>query len=182
MMRILMANDAKGTPVKLQGLVPPPVEEGGTRHLLYQTRCRVNGKIYVGIQTIQDGDDHIKYLGSGTALAAYIGAYGEEEFEKEILDEYPTLDAAREAEAELVTDEFCDREDTMNLIIGGKRGWKDLTDEEAARCKVRWERYKVERRELYAILTPEQRKSCVAAQRKLHYKRKIGYGGKSYEK
>jgi hypothetical protein len=86
-------------------------------HIVYETRNRVNGKLYVGFHStdrINDG-----YLGSGWALKAALKKYGRDAFERRVLSIHKTRKDARAAEACIVTDEFCKRADTYNLVPGG---------------------------------------------------------------
>lgn len=86
-------------------------------HYLYKTTNEINGKIYIGIHSTNNLEDG--YLGSGRHLRAAISKYGKENFHKEILEFFPTLDAALERERSVVTSEFCSRDDTYNIAVGG---------------------------------------------------------------
>lgn len=88
---------------------------------IYQTTNNVNGKIYVGMHKTSNIND--SYLGSGKILENAIKKYGRENFKKEILYIFNTEEEMRLKEKELVTEEFCLREDTYNLCPGGKGGF-----------------------------------------------------------
>ena len=62
-------------------------------------------------------------MGSGKYLKRAIEKHGLEAFEKQILHVFDTEDDMNAKEAELVTKEYCLREDTYNLCPGGKGGW-----------------------------------------------------------
>jgi hypothetical protein len=62
-------------------------------------------------------------MGSGKQLKREQLKHGIENFEKEILFQFDNETEMNTKEAELVTDEFCLREDTYNLCPGGKGGW-----------------------------------------------------------
>jgi hypothetical protein len=62
-------------------------------------------------------------MGSGKHLQHAAEKYGIENFEKEILFQFDNNEEMNAKEAELVTEEFCLREDTYNLCPGGKGGW-----------------------------------------------------------
>jgi group I intron endonuclease len=91
------------------------------RWIVYETRCIVSGKIYVGVHR-QDEDGFDGYLGSGKALARAIKKHGDENFERRTLDEFSTEAEAYAREAEIVTEEFCKRKDTYNMKPGGFGG------------------------------------------------------------
>lgn len=93
-------------------------------YAIYQTTCKVNGKIYIGQHRTNNLDD--TYLGSGTFIKEDIKRYGRDAFEKKILFVFDNFDEMNEKEKELVTPEFVAREDTYNRIIGGQ-----LDDHEA---------------------------------------------------
>ena len=90
-------------------------------YIVYKTTNLVNGKIYVGIHKQKtkwfDG-----YFGSGILLQAAIEKYGIENFVRETLHEYETLNECRKKEYEIVDVEFCKRKDTYNISIGGTGG------------------------------------------------------------
>ena len=88
---------------------------------MYETRCIVSGKIYVGVHR-QGGDGFDGYLGSGTALDCAIKKYGVENFERRTLGEFSTEAEAYARETEIVTEEFCKRRDTYNMKPGGAGG------------------------------------------------------------
>jgi group I intron endonuclease len=62
--------------------------------LIYKTRNKINGKIYVG----QDSYENPLYLGSGILLNRAILKYGIENFEKEILEKCDTQEKLNERE------------------------------------------------------------------------------------
>lgn len=96
------------------------------RWIVYETRCLVSGKIYVGVHR-QDEDGFDGYLGSGTALKRAIKKHGVENFVRRTLEEFSVEAEAYAREAEIVTEEFCKRRDTYNVKPGGIGGWPDNT-------------------------------------------------------
>lgn len=90
-------------------------------YTIYKTTNKLNEKIYIGKHQTKDLNDD--YIGSGKRLRNSINKYGIENFEKEILFVFDTEDEMNSKEKELVTEEFCLREDTYNLCPGGKGGW-----------------------------------------------------------
>jgi len=91
------------------------------RWIVYETRCLISGKIYVGVHR-QDGDDFDGYFGSGRALKRAIKKHGVGAFERRTLFEFATGAEAYAREAEIVTEEFCKRRDTYNMKTGGEGG------------------------------------------------------------
>jgi hypothetical protein len=90
-------------------------------YTIYKITNKLDGKTYIGKhQTKNINDD---YMGSGKHLKRAISKYGIENFNKEILFSFDNEDEMNSKEAELVTEEFCLREDTYNLCPGGKGGW-----------------------------------------------------------
>jgi group I intron endonuclease len=96
------------------------------RWIVYETRCLVNGKNYVGVHR-QDEDGFDGYLGSGRALRRAIKKHGAENFVRRTLEEFSVEAEAYAREAEIVTEEFCKRRDTYNVKPGGFGGWPDNT-------------------------------------------------------
>ena len=90
-------------------------------YTIYKTTNLINNKIYIGKhQTIDPNDP---YLGSGKLLNRAIKKYGRENFVKEVLHVFDNEAAMNSKEAELVTEEFCFRDDTYNLCNGGHGGF-----------------------------------------------------------
>ena len=90
-------------------------------YIIYKIINNINGKIYIGKHQTKDLNNG--YMGSGKHLKYAISKYGIENFEKEILFQFDNEADMNAKEAELVTEEFCLREDTYNLCPGGKGGW-----------------------------------------------------------
>ena len=95
-----------------------PVSTKYKYYAIYQTTCKVNGKIYIGQHRTNDLND--PYLGSGTLIKEDIRRYGMQAFEKKILFVFDNFEEMNEKEKELVTPEFVAREDTYNRIVGGQ--------------------------------------------------------------
>lgn len=90
-------------------------------YTIYKITNKINGKIYIGQHQTKNLDDG--YMGSGKRIIRSINKHGIENFDKEILHIFETQEEMNAKEAELVTEEFCLREDTYNLSIGGCAGW-----------------------------------------------------------
>jgi len=90
-------------------------------YTVYKITNKIDGKIYIGKHQTKDLNDG--YMGSGKLISRAIQKYGIENFEKEILFQFDNEADMNEKEAELVSEEFCMREDTYNLCPGGHGGW-----------------------------------------------------------
>jgi len=90
-------------------------------YIVYQTTNIKNGKIYIGKHQTDFLDDG--YIGSGHFLNRAIKRYGLQNFKREILFVLKTEQEMNAKEAELVSEEFCDRRDTYNICPGGQGGW-----------------------------------------------------------
>jgi len=90
-------------------------------YTIYKITNIINGKIYIGKHQTKDLNDN--YMGSGKHLRHSIAKYGIENFKKEILFQFDNEDEMNTKEAELVTEEFCLKEDTYNLCPGGRGGF-----------------------------------------------------------
>lgn len=90
------------------------------RYTVYRTVNLVNGKVYVGQHATKNPND--SYIGSGSWLRQAVKKYGRESFKKEVLFVFDNPEEMAAKEAEIVTQEFVDREDTYNLVPGGHLG------------------------------------------------------------
>ena len=90
-------------------------------YTIYKITNLIDGKIYIGKHQTKDLNDG--YMGSGKQLKRAQAKHGIENFKKEILFQFDNEADMNTKEAELVTEEFCLREDTYNLCPGGKGGW-----------------------------------------------------------
>lgn len=90
-------------------------------YTVYRITNLIDGKIYIGKHQTKDLNDG--YMGSGKHLKRAIAKYGVANFSKEILFQFDDEADMNAKEAELVTEEFCLREDTYNLCVGGRGGF-----------------------------------------------------------
>ena len=90
-------------------------------YTIYKITNLIDGKIYIGKHQTKDVNDG--YMGSGKQLKRAQAKHGIGNFKKEILFQFDNETDMNAKEAELVTEEFCLREDTYNLCPGGKGGW-----------------------------------------------------------
>ena len=96
-------------------------------YTIYKIVNKINGKTYIGKHQTKDLNDG--YMGSGKLLHRAYQKYGVENFSKEILHVYNNEDEMNAKEKELVTEEFCFREDTYNICVGGKGGFSYINRE-----------------------------------------------------
>jgi len=97
-------------------------------YTIYKITNIINNKIYVGKHQTNDLNDD--YMGSGKRLKQAINKYGIENFKKEILFIFYTEEEMNRKEAEIVTEEFCLRNDTYNICVGGKGGFSYINTPE----------------------------------------------------
>jgi hypothetical protein len=90
---------------------------------VYETKHLGSGKIYVGVHEGSEGDG---YLGSGKHLRRAIAKHGKSQFVRRVLHTCDTLEEAFAIEAQIVNEDFVKREDTFNMMPGGKGGWKHV--------------------------------------------------------
>ena len=91
------------------------------KYTIYQITNLIDGKIYIGKHETFNLDDG--YMGSGNHIRRSIDKHGLENFKKEILHIFDSEEEMNAKEAELVTEDFCSRDDTYNICPGGKGGW-----------------------------------------------------------
>jgi hypothetical protein len=96
------------------------------KYTIYQITNSINGKIYIGKHQTDNIDDG--YMGSGKNLKRAIKKYGIKNFVKKILYVFDSEEEMNYKEAELVTEEFCLREDTYNICVGGQGGFSYINN------------------------------------------------------
>lgn len=99
------------------------------KYTVYKTINLVNDKFYIGKHQTEDPYD--AYLGSGKLLSHAIKKYGIENFKKEVLFVFDSEEEMNLKEKELVTEEFCLREDVYNLNVGGEGGFSFINREKS---------------------------------------------------
>ena len=90
-------------------------------NIVYKITNLVNNKIYVGVHKTDDLEDG--YMGSGRVIKQAIEKYGIENFNKEVLFDYPTYNEALVKEKEIVSKEFLEQSNVYNLRRGGNGGF-----------------------------------------------------------
>jgi hypothetical protein len=95
-------------------------------YTIYKITNLINNKIYIGKHQTQNLND--SYMGSGKHLKRAIRKHGIENFTKEILFQFDNEADMNAKEAELVTKDFCLREDTYNICVGGQGGFSYLNN------------------------------------------------------
>jgi hypothetical protein len=86
-------------------------------YIVYKILNLLNGKIYIGAHMTRNIED--RYMGSGVEIKRELKTIGKKHFRKEILFFFDTKEEMLSKEKELVTKEFCLREDTYNRNEGG---------------------------------------------------------------
>lgn len=89
------------------------------RYMVYETKCKVNNKLYIGVHGFTKLDDG--YIGSGKALLSAIKKYGKENFERRILKVFHLEKQAYKYEAVTVPDKIVKDPMYYNIIKGGNR-------------------------------------------------------------
>jgi len=92
-------------------------------YILYETKNKINNKIYVGIHKTKELNKFDGYYGSGLLLNRSIEHSGNEKFTRRTLAVLNTWEDARELERKYVDEDFVKRKDTYNLSIGGTGGF-----------------------------------------------------------
>src|SRR5690606_32906013 len=109
----------------------------------YQTKCKINGKTYVGVHTTDNINDG--YIGCGVfrqrsiktleaiierakskkekhSFPSAVLKHGVDNFEREILCFFDTVKEAYEEEAFLVDTNWINSDNNYNICLGGLRG------------------------------------------------------------
>jgi len=89
-------------------------------NFVYITTNIVNSKIYIGVHSTNNIDDG--YLGSGTNLKKSIKKYIKENFIREVLYYFDTIEECYQKELEIVNVDFIKNDNNYNISIGGNGG------------------------------------------------------------
>lgn len=89
-------------------------------YYVYIVKNKLNGMFYIGAHSTNNLDDG--YIGSGLYLKKAISKEGIENFEKEILEFFPTEEEMWKGEKALLTEKILCNPNCYNIIKGGKRG------------------------------------------------------------
>ena len=95
---------------------------------IYRITNRTDGKVYIGSHKTNKLDDG--YMGSGKYLRHAQAKYGIDNFVKEILFVFETVEEMYAKEAELVDKAFVAAANTYNLKVGGFGGWDYVNNPE----------------------------------------------------
>lgn len=87
-------------------------------HYFYKITNLINDKFYYGVHNTDNLEDG--YMGSGKLLHNAYKKYGIENFKKEILKYFNTMDEAFQYEQEIVNEEMINNPNCYNVMIGGK--------------------------------------------------------------
>ena len=103
------------------------------KYIVYQTVCKVNNKIYIGVHGTTNPEIFDGYIGNGISIykpSTYINPktpfqyaikkYGIKSFIRTTLKIFENEVDAYDLERWLVDEQFLKREDTYNLILGGQ--------------------------------------------------------------
>lgn len=103
------------------------------KYIVYKTTNTVNNKIYIGVHKTTDPNVFDGYLGCDvwcnrpssysnpkTAFQHAVKKHGPENFIRETLQIFNTLDEAFNLEAQLVNNEYIKSNNNYNMVIGGK--------------------------------------------------------------
>jgi len=149
-------------------------------YIIYKTTNKINGKIYVGCHRTDSLNDG--YLGSGKILKRAIVKYGIANFKREILQTFDNSADMFDMEVQLVNEDFVNRDDTYNLMIGGYGGWtqinEKLTPEERSWHRKNFTKKHIFTEEERRAVKSEAGKQMVIAKKGLfHPNTKTGFGG-----
>lgn len=88
-------------------------------YFFYKTTNNINGHFYYGVHSTVKPLEQDTYLGSGRLLLDAIQRYGIENFSREILKFFNSMEDALAYEASVVTSEIVSRKDCYNMALGG---------------------------------------------------------------
>jgi hypothetical protein len=89
-------------------------------YIVYKITNNINQKIYIGLHKCrEDLLEKDSYMGSGKLIKKAIKKYGIKNFKRDIMFIYDNIKDAETKEREIVNEDFVERDDTYNLVIGG---------------------------------------------------------------
>lgn len=100
-------------------------------YIIYKTTNKINNKYYIGMHKTKNIDDG--YLGSGTCFKNALKKYGEDNFEREILEYCNSDEEMQNAEARYITEDIVNDKSSYNLKLGGLDGWDYVNGHEKYR-------------------------------------------------
>lgn len=102
------------------------------KYIVYKTTNIINNKIYIGVHKTENPDEFDGYLGCGVSIydrhtylkrdypiCLAIRKYGIENFCREVLFVFDTLQEALNKEAEIVNEDFIQNRNNYNVALGG---------------------------------------------------------------
>lgn len=103
------------------------------KFIVYQTTCKINNKIYIGVHGTETPEEFDGYIGNGVSIyrpATYknpktpfqsaVKKYGVKNFIRTTLKSFDNEQDAYKLEQLLVDEQFLKREDVYNLALGGR--------------------------------------------------------------
>ena len=87
-------------------------------HYFYKITNLINGKFYYGVHNTNNLEDG--YMGSGKLIHEAYKKYGIENFNKEILKYFNTMDEAFQYEHDIVNEDMINNPNCYNIQIGGQ--------------------------------------------------------------
>lgn len=106
------------------------------KYIVYQTTCKINNKIYIGVHGTTDPDVFDGYIGNGvstyrpatymnpkTHFQSAVKKYGVKNFIRTTLKVFDNEKEAYKLEELLVNEDFLKRSDVYNLAKGGRVEW-----------------------------------------------------------
>lgn len=103
-------------------------------YYMYETKNLLNGMVYVGVHSTKNENDG--YVGSGKRLLNAIKIYGKENFRTVILEYFSSEEEMYKRESEVVDKDFLLREDTYNIGLGGRGGFKHTISQDILNKKI----------------------------------------------
>lgn len=101
------------------------------KYYLYKITNLINNKFYIGVHSTEDINDG--YMGSGKAIKAAEKKYGINNFKKEILEYFDSIEEMYKREAEIVNESLIQNPLCYNITLGGyglsKKGYCYVEDQ-----------------------------------------------------